>query len=154
MRLINSEIRHGSLSPDRTLFFGLSPSGGRLAAALYTLDGIRLTEPFSLAMPEVLTFPELPKLQNFWDAPWIDIVEWAWSPDGKKIACRDTDGALWVIDMAKGARQLAKNTLLKSSLSVSSDWPQANTIAVVWSPEGDHLLVQSGKQVWVVNVEE
>ena len=155
MRLIHAEIRHGWLNPDKTLIFGLIPNDGRLNAALYALDGTALTTSISLAMPEVLAFSELPKLHNYWDVPGVNIVWWAWSPDGRKIAIRDTTGALWVIDAEKGAKQLAKNlTLFESPFYSPYHWQAANTSELLWSPEGDHLMIQSGKQVWVVDFEE
>ncbi len=153
MRLVNGQIRYAWLAPDQTHILGANREGDQLLTAIYTLDGQPITATIKRPLPEAVTVPGIPKLQSIWEIPGDHgLVNWAWSHDQKRVALLGSE--LWLMDLEGNVQKLAENLAYPVySLYNYSDTSQNNTTAMFWSPQDDYLVVNSGAQVWLVELE-
>jgi len=72
-----------------------------------------------------------------------DLVPAAWSNDGTRVVFGDSQGSLTLVKTDGTMQSLAANLPL-------AGWP--GNVHYAWSPDDQHLLVQSGNRAWIVTV--
>ncbi len=150
MRLINPDIGYAWISPNLHYFLAAIKSDRKLFTAIYTINGKAISKPVELEMPEPNPSNYVPGL-DIWDIPSDDGPIWfIWSDDGNKVAFRDIKGTLLLADVQGQVQHLAQNLIPPKMLQMYRTRKfQLDSYGVVWSLNGEYLLIRSGYKAWV-----